>query len=280
MYEWIIDADQFAAYLALAGLADNSIRNYRAMYVRWCDWAIAHDRNPYQPDPLAVRAWASTVNGTKSSLAHARAAIGHLCQALDVEDVSPAIPLPREPRRQPKGLDHEDAVRLAETAEACGLKGTAVLVGLYTTGRRSEIASLAWRNVDFGGRKITLVRPKTRDRHTIDLSERLAEHLEQRWVAGEQWVFPGRYGGHLAPATVWAYILDVAEAAGVGRVTPHQLRHTSITEAYEATGDVLAVMQLAGHTKPEVTMGYVALSSGRARSAVSALDYRRGGEPA
>ena len=72
----MINRDQFAAYLVLNECADNTVRNYSAMFVRWCDWAIAHDYDPAAPDALAVRAWSKTINGTRSSLAHARATRG------------------------------------------------------------------------------------------------------------------------------------------------------------------------------------------------------------
>ena len=268
----MINRDQFAAYLVLNECADNTVRNYSAMFVRWCDWAIAHDYDPAAPDALAVRAWSKTINGTRSSLAHARATIGHLCRALEVEDVSPAIPLPRQPHKSRAALPHDQAVALHRHALDAGLKGLAVLVVLYTTARTSEVASLAWRNIDFPNRRVTLVRDKVRDRHTITLAENLAWHLERRHVPGDLWVFPGRHGGHVAPATVWRWVLDVAADAGVGHVTPRALRHTSITEAYEATGDVLAVQNLAGHTRPETTYGYVRLSDRRARATVEALD--------
>lgn len=267
----MLDREQFAAYLALNEKADATIRNYTAMLVRWNDWAIAHDRDPEHPDALAVRAWSKTVNGTRSSLAHARATIGHLCTVLEVADVSTAIPLPRQPHTAKCALPHDQAVTLHLHAHRCGLKGLAVLVALYTTARPSEVASLAWKHVDFARSKVTLTRPKVRDRHTIDLAEPLAELLHARYVPGELWVFPGRWGGHLTPTTIWAWTREVAADAGVGHVTPRALRHTSITEAYEATGDVFAVQHLAGHTKTETTLGYVRLSDRRMRGAVDGL---------
>lgn len=269
-----IDPDQFAAFLALQGMADATIRNYRAMMVRWCDWAIAHDRDPMRPDPLAVRAWASTLTPGRSTIAQARAMIGHLCTATGWDDVSAVIPLPRQQRsRAYRGLEHDQAVALARQAEVSGLKGTAVLVALYTAARRSEVANLAWSRVDLERHRVTLVRPKNRDRITLPLHPHLHRHLAARKVAGERWVFPGRYGGHVAPATVWQWVTDVAEDAGVGRVTPHQLRHTALTEAYDATGDLRATQDLAGHEDPSVTARYTRTSQRRLEAAVAALDF-------
>jgi integrase len=270
----VLDADQFAAHLVMQGLAENSIRCYRACYCRWCAWAIANGRDPHRPDPLAVRAWAAQLVGSRSVIAHARATIGHLCAALDLEDVSPAIPLPRQPRRMTsRALDRDRALTLAETAHRMGLKGTAVLVGLYSFARREEIASLAWENVRFEAGTIALVRSKVRDIHTLPLHPALHEHLYQLWVPGERWVFPGRHGGHVSPATVWQWVLDVASAAGIGHVTPHQLRHTALTDAYEASRDLRAIQDLAGHTDPSVTARYTRRDDSAMRAAVGSLDY-------
>lgn len=272
----MIDQEQFTAHLVLQGLADNSIRCYRACFARWRDWAIANDRDPYRPDPLAVRAWATQLQGSRSVVAHARATIAHLCTALDIDDVSTAIPLPRQQRRPSnRALDHDTAVQLATTAEAAGLKGTAVLVGLYTFARRSEIASLAWANVKWEAATITTVRPKTRDIQTIPLSTILADHLYDRWVPGERWVFPGRHGGHVSPATIWQWIRDVAEAAGIGHVHAHQLRHTSLTDAYDRSRDPFAVQGLAGHSDPSQTAHYTRRTERDMRAAVETLDYRK-----
>ncbi len=269
----MITQEQYAAYLALRELSDHTIRSYRAMMLRWVDWAVAHDRDPWRPDPLSARAWASQLPGTASTRAHARSTIKHLCAALEVDDVSTAIPLPRQPKRQPRGLEHDQAVKLATTARGCGLKGLAVLVGLYTAARRSEIASLSWRRIDVDAKTVTLDRPKTRDLHTVPLHPVLGGLLAERRVPGEVWVFPGRYGGHVAPAVIWEWVLYVAEQAGVGRVTPHQLRHTALTEANDATGDLRAVQDLGGHTNPAVTARYTRSSRDALRRAVASLDY-------
>lgn len=269
----MLDADQYAGYLALNGLADETIRNYRAMYVRWCDWAIAHDRDPYRPDPLAVRAFAAQLTGGRSLTAQARAMISHLCDATESEQVAAAVPLPAKPKPTHRALDHDVAVRFADTARRSGLKGTAVLVALYTAARRSEVASLAWSRISFDTCRVTLERPKNRDLHPVPLHPHLAAHLEERRVPGELWVFPGRNGGHVSPATIWQWTLEVAEAAGIGRVTPHQLRHTALTDAYDATKDVLAVRNFAGHSSVVTTQRYTRGSVVALEAAVGALDY-------
>lgn len=266
-----IDAHQFAAYLATEGKADSTIRNYRALFARWVDWSVAHDRDPWQPDPLSVRAWSAQLHGSRELLAQARATIGHLCAALEVDDVSTAIPLPRKPRRGPRPLDRAVAIQLARYAPLCGLRGTAVLVGLTTAMRRSEIAQLRWDGLDFAGRLVRFYRPKLRDWHTVAMHPVLAAHLEPRQT-GEQFVFPTANQGHVSPTTIGDWISAVAEAAGVGHVTSHRLRHTALTEAYDATRDLRAVQDLAGHTSPAQTAIYTRSSAAANAAAVAGID--------
>lgn len=268
-----LDRETYNGYLVSQELADNSIRNYSAMYVRWHDWALAHGHNPHRPDPLAVRGFSNQLSGSRSLKAHARSAIKHLCAALEVDDVSAAIPLPRQPGFASKALPPEDTERLLEVARGHGLAGLAVLVGLYTGARRSEIASLAWERIDFALHRLTLQRMKTRDYHMVPMHPTLEAILYDRWVPGETWVFPGKYGGHTAPAMVWEWVKDVGREAGLGHLTPHVLRHTCLTEANEGTRDLRAVQELAGHTDPAITARYTRASDTRMRAAVAALGW-------
>lgn len=266
------DADQYAAVLIMRGLSDSTVRNYRCLYQRWLDWCITVDTDSANPDATQVRAWSKTIHGSRSMLAQASAMMGHLCELLDVPSVQNAIPVPRAPRGQSRALSIEDAMKLEAAAHYAGTGGTAVLVGLYTAARRGEIAGMEWEHVDFQGGRIRWWRPKVRDWHTVPLHPVLAEHLEQR--VGGQWLFPGRYGGHVSPAQVWRWVLDVADQAGIGKVTPHQLRHTSITTAHDASHDLRAAQDLAGHEDPSVTVRYTRKNEERLREVVSMIDYR------
>ena len=268
-----IDREQFAAYLTINGLADATVRVYSAMAVRWTDWAVTNRRDPWRPDPLSVRAWSKTVTGTRSSLAHARATMRWWCQACAVDDVSSAIPLPRRASNARPLLDVDQTVRLLQVAEVSGLAGLAVQVSLYTAGRRSEVASLAWGNIDLERATITLVRQKVRDRLTLPLHPNLADALVRRDTGEGGWVFPGRHGGHVAPATIWQWVKDVGEVAGLGKVTPHMLRRTSLTQINDSTRDLRAAQLFAGHSRPETTALYTRVSDDRLRDAAAALSW-------
>lgn len=274
------DADEYAAWLITQELADNTVRNYRCLYQRWLDWCATHDRAPDLLHPADVREWSRSVHGSRSMLAQARAAIGHAAElhGVDVEHAQ-AIPVPTAPRNHTRALSPSDAAQLEAHAHNAGLAGTAVLVGLYTAARRIEIAGMTWDGIDLDRGRLSYDRPKHRDRHTIPLHPVLAEHLSRR-MTDERWLFPGRWGGHVSPATIWRWVLDVAEDAGVGRVKPHELRATCLTEANDRSGDLRAVQHLAGHSSPNTTAIYTRVYQERLGKVVNMLDYGREPEAA
>lgn len=69
------------------------------------------------------------------------------------------------------------------------------------------------------------------------------------------WVFPSPAGGHLTPGRVTRLLSNVLPDGWTG----HTLRHRFATRAYAAGGDVLALGQVLGHSRPETTMRYVLL---------------------
>lgn len=86
-------------------------------------------------------------------------------------------------------------------------------------------------------------------------------------------LFLGRFGGPISPATVWAWTSEVARAAGLGHVRTHQLRHTSLTTALDNTENLRAVMEFASHTKPQTTASYTRTTAQQLRAVSDALDF-------
>jgi len=65
----------------------------------------------------------------------------------------------------------------------------------------------------------------------------------------------------------------VATEAGVNGVTPHILRHTSLSTANDATGDLRTVQAFARHSSPLTTSGYTRATKARMQAVVEALDF-------
>lgn len=86
-------------------------------------------------------------------------------------------------------------------------------------------------------------------------------------------MFTGAGGGPLNPTTVWTWVRTVAASAGLPSVPTHVLRHTCLTTALEATGDLRAVQEFAGHARPETTAGYTRTSKRRLEAAVASICY-------
>jgi site-specific recombinase XerD len=52
----------------------------------------------------------------------------------------------------------------------------------------------------------------------------------------------------------------IADSAGVERITPHQLRHSMVTNALRAGVPLALVSRLANHSSVSTTMRYAKLS--------------------
>lgn len=66
---------------------------------------------------------------------------------------------------------------------------------------------------------------------------------------------------------------QVADAAGVVGMTPHRLRHTSLTWAVDAGKQLRDVQQFARHSDPAMTAKYTRTTSRKLREVVDALDF-------
>lgn len=174
-----------------------------------------------------------------------------------VIDVSPMdrVPRTKAPRRLPRPAEESQvaqglAVRDEDTWLMVALASKAGL-------RRAEIAGLRREDVVRGG---VLVRGKGSRQRWVPVDPETLTVLTGR---GPGWVFPGRFDGHVHPATVYRKIREAAE------VSPHPLRHRYATAVYDRSGDLLSVRDLLGHQSTVTTEGYVALAQARLREAAS-----------
>lgn len=170
-----------------------------------------------------------------------------------------------------RALDPDDARILAKAGRtARGPAGLAVALALYLGLRREEMAALRWDAFRAGW--VTIVGKGDRSR-TLPVHPVVTDLLAKHPRTDETWVFPGRDRPHVSPATIWEWIRNVAEAAGVGQVPPHQLRHTCLATANDSTGDLRSTQEWAGHSRPETTAGYTRTTAKRLTAVMEALDY-------
>lgn len=259
-------------WLLALGLAPKTARLYaRAIEAaeRWCEeLGLVLETLPAE---LVVE-YAATVPLSHSSRTIARAALRHYWDHVGRADPPlKAIRVPPEPRHVCRALEEGDARILAKAARARGdRKGLAVILGLYQAMRREEIATMPWAWLRDDGH--IRVMGKGAVERRLPLHPVAAQALT--WVPRSgAYVFAGRYGGPVTPATVWAWVREVSSDAGVPVIPPHVLRHTSLATANDNTGDLRAVQAFAGHAKPETTAGYTRANGRRLAAVVASLDY-------
>jgi site-specific recombinase XerD len=169
----------------------------------------------------------------------------------------------------PRFIDDGAAKKLIQAARACDDPFARLAVEfLARTGlRRGEfldlkidsivqIGSAYWLHVPLG---------KLRTDRYIPLHPQLKELLDE-WVANrpanlrEPWLFMA-HGRRLGPDSVRKAILKVAGEAGLGKVTPHQLRHTLATQAINRGMSLEAIAALLGHKSMRMTLVYAKISN-------------------
>lgn len=192
-----------------------------------------------------------------------------------------AVRVPPRPDMICRALGDASVRRLEAAAWARrDRRGLAVLAGLYGALRRSEIARLHvgdFRDQDDG--RWLRVAGKGERSSWVPVHPVLARAVE-RTGPHRGWLFPGRFGGPVHAATIWEWTRQVAADAGLGPVATHALRHTSLTEMNDRSGDLRAVQSIARHSRPETTAGYTRTRAARMREVVEMVDYGRQPEPA
>jgi integrase len=119
-----------------------------------------------------------------------------------------------------------------------------------------QIGSAYWLHVPLG---------KLRSDRYIPLHPQLKQLLDD-WVAQrpaglrEPWLFIER-GRRIGKQRVQDAVAKVARDAGIGHVTPHQLRHTLATQAINRGMSLEAIAALLGHRSMRMTMVYARIAN-------------------
>lgn len=189
-------------------------------------------------------------------------------------------------------LSQEELTRLFAAAKSP--TDRLILEMMYFTGMRvSELCSLPWTRVDFD-RKVIRVLGKGRKERISAPSEDLFLRLKVRRArASSEFVFPGRFSGHITKEAIEKMMRGCVRRAGLSaEYTPHCLRHTFATNLIRHHGVSLEVVRvLMGHTWLTTTQIYLhpnlsdlrevsgLLERGRYAVASSSIDRaRRNGE--
>ena len=190
------------------------------------------------------------------------------------DEAPPRVPmfpgdLPRLDRPLPRALDDAAAAKLLRAARAETDPFARLCVEfLARTGlRRSEFINLKVDSVVQIGSAYWLHVPlgKMRTDRYIPLHPQLKELLDD-WISHrpaslrEPWLFMD-HGRRIGVRRVEQAVWKVARDAGIGHLTPHQLRHTLATQAINRGMSLEAIAALLGHKSMRMTMVYAKISN-------------------
>ncbi len=164
--------------------------------------------------------------------------------------------------------DEEEARLLAAASDDL----RPVLVTLLNTGgRRMEVLSLRWRDIDLERGTVLFTKTKAGKNRMVPVNEPLHEVLSgfNPKKAGE-FVFPGDEGERLNG--VRRSFEKACRGAGLEGLRLHDLRHTFATRLIRRGVDIITVQALLGHSSVTVTQRYTHTGEDAKREAVRRLE--------
>lgn len=258
--------------LQARGLGPKTVRQYQRAIRKADAWCQARGYPLAKaPGPLVAR-YADTLPNSASTRRILRCAIKAYWEITHRKNPPlKFLRVPPQPQMVCKAFDDDDARRLAKLARQRGdRKGFALALGIYQAMRREEIARCRWS--DFGDDGYLKIIGKGDKQRVIPLHPEVLDKLAVAERRGE-FVFPGRFGGHVTPSTVWAWIKELGDEAGVVGITTHRLRHTCLAIQNDNNKDLRATQQFAGHSKIQTTEGYTRTRAAALRAAMLSVDY-------
>jgi site-specific recombinase XerD len=272
---------QFSAYLLQHGRVERTAAAYVSdveRYIGWCEREYGQvfsvsmlnrsDLHDYQVACRKVeRAKAATWNRYMASLA--------VFAAWANVDIADAMTRAESQKLAPKSLSKPDykrfrlavseAVRTAksEAAKRLAARNAAVVTLLADAGlREGEIVHLRVQDVLLGERKgrVIILDAKGNKDRTVPLDKDSVDTIKA-WLAvrpgqGDDALFVGKFGDKLQERGIQKMVAGIAQDAGIGHVTPHQLRHSTAYRLIKAGATLTEVAEILGHGSIDVTRRY------------------------
>jgi site-specific recombinase XerD len=154
----------------------------------------------------------------------------------------------------------------AKDPSAAGVRDAALVGVLYVTGaRRSEVAALTVADYEQDTGALTIRHGKGNKQRAVYVTNGAKQALDD-WLAvrgadpGPLFLAinkGGRVLDHGISGQAIARVLRKrADQAGVGEMTPHDLRRTMVGDMLDAGADLVTVQKVCGHASPTTTARY------------------------
>lgn len=217
------------------------------------------------------------------SRARRLSALRQFFRFLQREERLPANPVelldsPRLPLKLPQVLSEPEVEALLAAVDPStpqGQRDAALLEVLYATGLRvSELVGLTVKQVDL---RRGVVRPLGKGHkerlvpmvsQAVDQLKRYLDEGRPRLLKGKNspFVFVNRRGGPLTRQGFGKILQGYAQKAGLGRLTPHTLRHSFATHLLARGANLRVLQLLLGHSDLATTQIYTHLDVERLKS--------------
>lgn len=288
---WAAALDAFAVHLRDERmLATHTVAAYLRDARQLAGFCAGHGLDdPAEVEPLVLRRYLAALaeeGYARASLARKGAAVRGwfaLLARRGAVRADPASQLgsPKGERRLPKVLTVAQVERLlaaADVGSPAGQRDRALLELLYASGARvSEAVGLDADAVDLVAGAVRLFGKGSKQRQ-VPLGEPACVAIERYLGDGRPALaaaggaersaalFLNGKGARLGVRDAREAVDRAARAAGLGRVTPHTLRHSYATHLLEGGADLRAVQELLGHVALSTTQIYTHVSREHLRS--------------
>jgi integrase len=170
---------------------------------------------------------------------------------------------PKEPRGRVRFLSEEERERLLKSCK--GSKNphlyAVVVLALSTGGRKSELLSLHWKDIDFKRGRLIFRETKNGDIRSVPLTghalDILKDHARIRRI-GTSYVFPSMRGNQgMSIRDAWEYCLKRGD---ISNFHFHDLRHSYASYLAMNGASLLEIAELLGHKTLAMVKRYSHLS--------------------
>ena len=198
------------------------------------------------------------------------------CLAQEMIEENPAAGIKglKQAIRQPRFLPHDEMDLLLDGAEY-NTRDRAILEILYSTGIR--VSSLVGLNIGDYDRNLRLlrIRAKGNKEQLVPLGEPAAQALdnyldEEDQIDPDAPIFLNRLGTRLTARSVQRLCKKMGLQLGIGKVTPHTLRHSFATHLLDGGADLRSIQELLGHESLKTTQKYTHVTFRRLQEAYTA----------
>lgn len=264
----------------------HTARNQRTALYQFAD--ACGNREPCKITRREVRRWIMSGEGWAPSTRRNRfAVVRAFCAYLVAEGVLRRDPFrdmksPKEPRRSPRALHHEQVVAILAACPDIRSRLCAVLMvqqGL----RRKEVAGLQIGDIDFHQRIMRVCGKGGHERMlpvTDETYSTLLRYLGQFPATTGPLIRSYQYPtSGLTADSIYSVVVAAMREAGVKQaaldgVTPHALRHTAATDMLRHGAHVRDVQAALGHQHLSTTEIYLPHLVGTLAGAMGGRDYR------